>query len=160
MSQLKLRETFPLLARHEGVWEGWYRHFDINGNQIDAHKSKLVCRIPDDKPNIYHQTNHYTWENGEKDIRDFMGEAHEDKLVFDNDIITGWAAEVTLDEHRRTMMLHWTRVGEPSTYLYEMIHLSDCGQFRSRVWQWLEGGKTLKRTLIDEQRTSNDWRGH
>ena len=77
MSKLNLRETFALLARHEGVWEGWYRHFDINGEQIDAHKSKLVCRIPDEKPNIYHQTNHYTWENGETEIRDFMGEAHE-----------------------------------------------------------------------------------
>lgn len=159
MTQLLLRETFPLLARNEGIWEGWYRHFDIDGNQIDAHRSKLVCRIPDDAQNIYHQTNHYTWEDGSTEIRDFKGEAFEDKLVFDNDLIKGWAAEVKLDENRRTMMLHWERVDEPGIYLYEMIQLSDCGKLRTRVWQWIKDGKTLKRTLIDERKVSDEWRG-
>lgn len=156
---LSLRETFPLLTRHEGVWEGWYRHVDIDGVQVDAHHARLVCRIPDDAPNIYHQTNHYTWEDGKTEIRDFKGEAKGDRLVFDNDIIKGWAAEEPLDENRRTMMLHWVRCGEPGIYLYEMIQLSDCGQFRTRVWQWLADGKTVQRTLIDEKKISDEWRG-
>jgi len=33
-----------------------------------------------------------------------------------------------------------------------MIHNSDCGKFRSRVWQWIRDGKTQMRTLIDEQK--------
>jgi len=156
---LSLRETFPLLARHEGIWEGWYRYIDVNGKEIDAHRSRLVCRIPDDMPNIYHQTNHYTWDNGQTDVRDFKGEAAIDRLIFDNDIIKGWAAEEPLDESRRTMMLHWTRCGEPDLYLYEMIQLSDCGQYRARVWQWLKAGQTVQRTLIDEHKVSDDWRG-
>lgn len=156
---LSLRETFPLLARHEGIWEGWYRHIDVNGVQIDAHRSRLVCRIPDDAPNVYHQTNHYTWDDGTKEIRDFKGEAEADRLVFDNDIIQGWAAEEPLDDKRRTMMLCWVRCGEPGIYLYEMIQLSDCGNFRTRVWQWLADGKTVKRTLIDEEKVSDNWRG-
>jgi len=154
-----LRETFPLLARNEGIWEGWYRHVDINGVQIDAHRSRLICRIPDDTQNVYHQTNHYTWDDGSTEVRDFKGEAFEDKLIFDNELIKGWAAEVTSDEKRRTMMLHWERVNEPSIYLYEMIQLSDCGKLRSRVWQWIKDGKTLKRTLIDEHKVLDDWRG-
>ena len=24
----ELKKIMPLLARHEGVWEGWYRYFD------------------------------------------------------------------------------------------------------------------------------------
>lgn len=155
---LDLNETFPLLARHLGIWDGWYRHIDIDGNQIDAHRSRLVCRIPDETPNIYHQTNHYTWDDGRTEIRDFKGHAHENKLKLDNDIIQGWAGEEPLDEHRRTMMLHWTRNGEPDVYLYEMIQLSDCGTKRARVWQWLNAGVTVKRTLIDEHRVSADWR--
>lgn len=157
---LKLKETFPLLARHIGIWDGMYRHYDAGGVLVDEHKSRLVCRIPDDAENIYHQTNHYTWDSGKKDIRDFKGEAHKDRLIFDNDIIKGWAAEEPLDQNRRTMMLHWERVGEPGIYLYEMIQLSDCGQFRARVWQWLKDGKTIMRTLIDEEKVSDDWRGH
>jgi hypothetical protein len=157
MSQLSLYETFPLLAKNLGVWEGWYRYIDINGNQIDAHKSKLVCRIPEQTPHIYHQTNHYSWEDGKTDVRDFKGEAAENKLIFDNEIIKGWAAEVGLDEYQRTIMLHWTRVGEPDLYLYEMIQLSDCNTLRTRVWQWMKAGKTVQRTLIDEKRVADHW---
>ena len=39
----------------------------------------------------------------------------------------------------------------PDIYLYEMIQLSDCGHYRSRVWQWFQEGRLVKRTLIDEQ---------
>ncbi len=160
MSNLSLRETFPQLALHAGVWEGWYRYIDVDGNQIDAHKSKLVCRLPENQPDLYHQTNHYTWEDGTTDVRDFKGNAFENKLIFDNDIIKGWAGEVTLDENRRTMMLHWERMGEPGVYLYEMIQISDCNNFRTRVWQWIENGQATQRTLIDEHRVSHDWQGH
>jgi len=86
--------------------------------------------------------------------------AFEDKLIFDNDIIKGWAGEVALDDSERTIFLHWERVEEPDMYLYEMIQISDCGNFRSRVWQWIKGGQTIRRTLIDEQRVSLDWAGH
>lgn len=156
---VSLRDTFPLLARHEGLWEGWYRYLDIDGNQTDAHRARLTCRILDDQPHIYHQTNHYTWDDGRTDIRDFKGHAEGSRLILDNDIIKGWSAEVPEDNHGRTMMLHWTRVGEPGIYLYEMIQLSDCGNHRARVWQWLKDGKTIQRTLIDETRISDDWRG-
>lgn len=158
MTQLSLRQTFPLLERHEGVWEGWYRHIDVGGAQVDAHRARLVCRIPDDTPNVYHQTNHYSWSDGSTEVRDFKGEAKGDRLVFDNDIIKGWAAEEPLDENRRTMMLHWVRCDAPAIYLYEMIQLSDCGQYRTRVWQWLRDGQTVKRTLIDERKVSDEWR--
>ncbi len=55
-------------------------------------------------------------------------------------------------------MLNWTRSAEPGTYLYEMIHLSDCGNYRARVWQWFREGRLTQRTLIDEQRVSSNWR--
>ena len=154
---MSLREKMPLLARHEGVWDGYYRYFDDTGNKIDEHKSRLLCRMigADD----YHQTNYYFWADGRKDTRDFPAIVKEDRLVFYTDI-SGWAAEVPLDENNRTIMLHWTRNNEPDLYLYEMIQLSDCGQYRARVWQWFRKGRLFQRSLIDEQRLSKDWQAY
>lgn len=151
---MSLREAMPLLARHEGVWDGWYRHYDAQGNKIDEHKSRLLCRIRDDRE--YHQTNLYRWSDGKTDTRDFPAKIRDDRLWFDTDI-AGWAATVELDEDERTMMLHWTRKGEPDLYLYEMIQISDDGVARARVWHWFKNDRLLQRTLVDERRVSTDW---
>ncbi len=151
---MTLKETMPVLTRHEGVWDGWYRYFDINGNRIDEHKSRLICRFPTE--DSYHQTNHYFWADGKRDDRDFPTRIEDGKMIFYTEI-QGWAAEVKLDEYNRTVMLHWQRVAEPGLYLYEMIQISDCGNYRARVWQWFRDGKLLQRTLIDEQLVSRDW---
>jgi hypothetical protein len=55
------------------------------------------------------------------------------------------------------MMLYGVRRDEPGLYLYEMIQLSDCRRYRSRVWQWFRDGRLLRRTLIDEVKVSDDW---
>ena len=154
---MSLRERMPLLARHEGVWDGYYRYFDDTGNKVDEHKARILCRMSgtDD----YHQTNYYFWADGRKDTRDFPAIVKEDRLVFYTEI-SGWAAEVPLDENNRTIMLHWTRNNEPDLYLYEMIQISDCGQYRARVWQWFRQGRLFMRTLVDEQRISEDWQAY
>ena len=41
-----IREEMPVLARHEGVWDGVYTYFDSQDREIDRHKSRLFCRIP------------------------------------------------------------------------------------------------------------------
>jgi hypothetical protein len=151
---MSLRDTFPFLARSEGVWDGYYRYFDPEGNKIDEHKSRLVCRIKDDRD--YHQTNIYRWADGKHQDRDFPADIDGERLLFSTEI-TGWAQAVDLDEHNRTMMLNWTRNGEPDLYLYEMIQLSDDSKSRARVWQWFKADRLLQRTLIDERFVSRDW---
>ena len=152
---MSLRASLPYLARNEGVWEGYYRYYDAAGNKIDEHKSRLVCRIKNDRD--YHQTNLYRWADGRKENRDFPARIEGSRLVFTSEI-TGWAEAVDLDEHKRTMMLHWTRNDEPDLYLYEMIQLSDDGEARARVWQWFKSDRLMQRTLIDEVRVSTDWK--
>ncbi len=154
---LTLKEKIPLIARNEGVWEGYYRYYDANGDKIDEHKSRLICRFP--TAHDYHQTNHYFWADGKTDVRDFPSRVEQNKLVFFTRI-DGWAAEVPLDEFKRTVMLHWTRKDEPGLYLYEMIQLSDCGNYRARVWQWFRDGRLWQRTLVDERRVSDDWKAY
>lgn len=154
-----IKQTMPLLAKHEGVWEGVYRYYDADGNKIDEHRSRLICRFPDNEEFEYRQSNHYTWGDGRTETRDFPARYRDGRILWDNDLITGWAAEVALDEHQRTIMLHWVRKGEANTYLYEMINTSDDGKSRSRVWQWIEDGKLKMRTLIDEVKVSDSWAG-
>lgn len=151
---MSLRQALPFLARNEGVWEGYYRYYDPAGNKIDEHRSRLLCRILDDRD--YHQTNVYRWADGRKETRDFPAAIEGERLIFTSEI-SGWAQAVDLDEHGRTMMLHWTRNGEPDLYLYEMIQLADDGEARARVWQWFKADRLLQRTLIDERRVSTDW---
>ncbi len=154
---MSLREDMPLLARHEGVWDGFYRYFDRHGNKIDEHKSRLICRMIGAED--YHQTNHYFWEDGKKEVRDFPAHVKDNRLWFYTDI-DGWAAEVPLDENKRTIMLYWTRINEPGMCLYEMIQISDCGRYRARVWQWFREGRLFQRTLVDEQRISHEWQSY
>lgn len=35
---MSLRKAMPLLARHEGVWDGFYRYYDAAGDKIDEHR--------------------------------------------------------------------------------------------------------------------------
>jgi len=153
----EVRKAMPLLARNEGVWEGWYRYVDRSGNLVDQHRSRLFCRLRDDGPTAYHQTNHYFWEDGRVEVRDFPA-WYEKGRIWWNDLITGWAAAMQPDDYNRSTCLNWTRNGEPDLYLYEMIQLSDDGINRARTWQWFKGGICFQRTLIDETLVTRDWK--
>jgi hypothetical protein len=153
-----IREDMPLLARHEGVWDGTYTYYNAAGEKIDEHKSRLLCRFPDGGPHLYHQTNFYTWPDGRTETREFPAEYRDKRVWWDNDLIKGWAAEVPLDFENRTVMLYWQRQGDPSLYLYEMIQISDDGDTRCRTWHWIRNGQLETRTAIQEKRFSHDWR--
>jgi len=154
-----IRENMPLLARHEGVWDGTYTYFNAQNEKIDEHASRLLCRFPDDDSKApYHQTNHYTWADGKTEIREFPAEYRDNRIWWNNDLIVGWAAEVPLDEYNRTVMLYWQRTGDPSLYLYEQIKISDDGQNRCRTWHWIRDGKLETRTAIQEVFVTKDWR--
>lgn len=153
-----IKKAMPILARHEGVWEGWYREYDADGGLIEQYRSQLICRFPNSGPYPYHQTNHYFRDSG-KESREFPATYRDGRIWWDNELISGWAAEVGLDDKHRTVMLHWVRKSDPNTYLYEMINLSDCGKYRSRVWQWISDGRLRMRTLIDETKVSDSWAG-
>ncbi len=155
---MSIREAMPLLARHEGVWDGTYSHFNGANQKVDEHASRLLCRFPDSGPYPYHQTNLYNWDDGRTETRDFPATFKDNRIWFDTDLIKGWAAEVPLDEFNRTVMLYWQRQGDPALYLYEMIQLSDDGQNRCRTWHWIRNGVLETRTAIQEKLVTRDWR--
>lgn len=155
---MSIRAEMPLLARHEGVWDGIYIYYNAAGEKVDEHRSRLLCRFPDGGEHPYHQTNFYTWDDGRQEIRDFPASYRDKRVWWDNDLIKGWAAEVALDECDRTVMLYWQRQGDPSLYLYEMIQLADDGQSRCRTWHWIRNGQLETRTAIQERLVTRDWR--
>ena len=153
-----IRDEMPLLARHEGVWDGTYRHYDAAGKLADEHQSRVVCRFPDEGSHAYVQTNQYNWADGRSQIRDFPAQWRDGRLWWDNELITGWATELPMDDKGRTMVLYWQFVADPGLYLYEMIQLSDCGKKRSRTWQWIRDGEIEARPALDEKLVTRDWR--
>lgn len=149
-----IREGMPLLAKHEGEWKGVYTHVDADGNIIDQHKSHLSCLFPEDGSHDYHQTNRYYWDDGRTEEYSFPGTYDGyGRMLFDTPRLKGitWG----LDEN--AVYLTWTYKAagpEVDQRLYELILLSDDGQHRTRVWQWLEQGVCVRRTLINEQKVS------
>jgi hypothetical protein len=153
-----IRDDMPLLARHEGVWDGTYTYYNAAGEKVDEHTSRLFCRFVDDAEFPYHQTNHYTWADGRTEIRDFPARYRDKRIWWDNELIKGSAWEVGQDDNARTVMLFWERTGGPELYLYEMIQLADCGTRRCRTWHWIRGGQLVTRTAIQEELVSRDWK--
>jgi hypothetical protein len=152
-----IKREMPLLAHNEGVWDGTYRHVDPEGQTVDLHASRLICRFPSAGPYAYHQTNIYTWDTGAREVREYPCRYVEGskELIFLNELIDGWAKEVAEDPGGRTLMLSWFRPDMREVVFYEMINLSADGQHRTRVWQWLKDGRLFRRTLIEERRVSH-----
>ncbi|MEU8249671.1 DUF3598 family protein [Nonomuraea sp. NPDC048916] len=145
-----IREEMPLLARHEGRWEGAYTYVDPAGKIIDAHRAELTCSFPADGEWDYYQVNRYTWPDGRTEEHRFPGTyLGGGRCAFDTDRIRGefWAVD---DD---TIYLSWIyKEHGADLRLFELIVLSPDGNSRSRVWQWIRGGVCVQRTLIDETR--------
>jgi hypothetical protein len=153
-----LKDEMPQFARHEGVWEGTYRHYDAAGKLVDEHQSRLICRFPEDGPFDYVQTNQFTWADGRTDSKDFPATYRDGRIWWDNPLIKGWAAELPMDDKGRSIVLYWQFEQDPDLYLYEMIQLSDCGKKRVRTWHWIRNGELETRTAIEERLASRNWR--
>lgn len=162
-----LRRLQPILARHEGVWEGIYRRYDALGMPIGQHRSRVVIRYrPDPKGGneVYEQTNLYYHADGRQEEIQTTGSFDGDRLRFHSDRVDGWSKDDATDPARRTCLLFmefkknvgWYTAG---VQVYEIINISDDGRHRSRMTQHLQGGKTLTRTLIDETFRTRDWAG-
>lgn len=146
-----IKDDMKLLARHEGEWEGEYIHVGVDGEVIDRHRSQLSCRFPTDDPDhAYRQINTYTWDDGREEVIDFPASYDDGQIWFDTERIRGHAWEVDAN----TIVLTWVYKAQPDVYLYEMIQLSHDGVNRARTWHWFDNDRLVRRTLINERRTS------
>jgi hypothetical protein len=145
---VNIREKMPVLARHEGDWIGEYLQVDPTGNILDRHESRLTCQFPETGEYDYYQINRYTWADGRREEHGFLGIYRDNALWFDTERITGKAWEAD----NATIILHFSYKGSPGSYLYEMIQISPCNNYRARTWQWFKDNRIDRRTLIQEER--------
>ncbi|KAF3890685.1 MULTISPECIES: DUF3598 family protein [Nostocales] len=143
-----IREEMPVLVRHEGDWLGTYTVVDVEGKIIDKHESHLTCQFPDDDAYSYYQINRYKWANGKQEEHQFPGTYRDKALWFNTERIDGKAWEID----NATIILWFSYKTAPGMYLYEMINLSPCNNYRSRTWHWFKDHQLFQRTLIQEER--------
>jgi hypothetical protein len=143
-----IREEMPVLVRHEGDWVGTYTVVDVEGKIIDKHESHLTCQFPEDDAYSYYQINRYKWSNGKQEEHQFPGTYRDKVLWFNTERIDGKAWEVD----NATIILWFSYKTAPDMYLYEMINLSPCNNYRFRTWHWFKNHQLFQRTLIQEER--------
>lgn len=156
-----IRDEMPLLARHEGQWEGTYRFVDPAGETIDVHEARLTNTMPDGDgpfPELteahadwdYFQVNEYRWPDGREERLEFPATYADGAIHFDTDRMKGHAWEVD----GNCIVLTWIYKEDPTVSLYELIHLDESGNHRTRTWHWFKSGVCFQRTLIDEKRVA------
>jgi len=148
MSQPVILTEMPVLARHLGDWVGTYTLVDLEGRTLDKYTSHLTCQIPADASHDYYQINRYKWADGKREEHQFPADYCEQKIWFDTDRIAGHAWEA--DDS--TLLLKFAYKTIPNFYLYEMIQISPCNNYRARTWQWFKDNQIFQRTLIQEER--------
>ncbi|HLO87885.1 MAG TPA: DUF3598 family protein [Nostocaceae cyanobacterium] len=143
-----IKTEMPVMARHEGEWNGYYTLVDTQGNVLDKYTSHLSCQFIEQDPYSYYQINRYQWPDGRQEEHHFPGIYKDKKVWFDTERLQGHAWEVD----NTTIMFLFTYKGIPGSYLYEVIFLSPCNNYRSRTWHWFKNDQVYQRTLVQEER--------
>lgn len=164
----RVKEKMPQHGGSEGVWEGEYIYTDIQGKELDRHKSRLTHTFPVDRPNEYDQRNQYTWDDGKTEDFRFtfkmtgddesgyeMGfESERSKgLVWEEPLRIGDLATIRVSWHR-TLIEGYSPFDVPAAMIHELIQMDKDYNHRGRVWQWYLDGELIGRTIIKEQRVA------
>ena len=139
----------PAMLRHEGVWEGTYRHVDLDGRVVDEHASRVECVFPDAGPFAYIQKNRFMWTDGRVVELEFGGELKDERIWWDTDRFSGFGWQT----HDDVVLLSLDRKDEPGVTFTEVIVLAPDPAHRARTWHWFRDGRLYQRTLCDERRT-------
>lgn len=145
-----IKQEMPVMIRHEGEWSGSYTLVDTQGNILDKYTSHLSCQFVENPPYSYYQINRYKWANGKQEEHHFPGIYRDKKVWFDTERLDGNAWEV--DD--ATIMFRFAFKNMPGAYLYEVIFLSPCSNYRFRTWHWFKNDQVYQRTMVQEERIS------
>lgn len=135
------------MLKHEGVWEGTYQHFDVEGNMLDKHRSSVECIFPTEGDVVYIQKNKFEWEDGKTYEVEFGGVIRDNKIYWDTETFSGYGWQ-----SHNCILLQLDRKDDPGASFTEVIILGEDGDHRARTWHWFKNGKCFKRTLCNESR--------
>jgi len=146
------------IARQRGVWRGTFRRYDADGGLAAEFPSEIITRIESrDGRQVYRQTNRYSPPGGSQQVIESVGEIRDGRIVFSNERLDGWSMDLAGDSTGRSSVLIMNYKDGSGLYVHEIISLSDDGKRRSRAAQYLKDGRLQRRTLIDEEKVTDDW---
>jgi hypothetical protein len=147
---VNLREELPVVARHEGVWEGQLLQVDPDLEGLELYETSVVVDLSGDRGFPYYQQNRYEWPDGSEETHELPGEYSGGRIVYDTTYVQGEAWEAAHDD--RSVIVTWTRPREPDCSFHEIITINDAGDERARVWQLFDEKGLRKWTVIEEHR--------
>lgn len=158
--QENYKRAFSENEVYSTTWEGTFRRYDAEGELYQEFPSRIDVTFDPSKDLPYTQTNAYSFEDGTSQVITSQGGYEDGKIVFSNPRVDGYSSAFTLEQDPagRSSMLNLVFKDGSGLYMYEVITLSDDGNTRSRMSQYMIDGKVVRRTLIDEVRTSEAWR--
>jgi hypothetical protein len=151
------------LMAQQGVWQGTFRRYDGSGACYETFASTIVVRMEERSGQLlYRQSNQYRWPDGSEQEFDSEGEIRDGRVWFHNGQLEGWAmelpeGEVAGDGSSVAVLRMWSREAG-GAQLVELIQVSPDGRRRHRLFQSVCNGELLRRTFIDEEKISDDWR--
>ncbi len=152
------RSRLPAIARHQGVYRGVFRRYDAAGKLTAEFPSEITARvIAKDGKQIFHQTNIYAPANAPRQVIESYGEIRDGRIWFSNDRLDGWSMDIPGDPTGRGSVIVMNYKDGSGTYVYEIVTRSADGRRRSRATQYFKDGKLERRTLIDEEKVTDDW---
>ena len=152
------RSGSPHIAGQQGVWRGVFRRYDPSGKLTAEFPSEITMRvIPKDGRLDYHQTNRYFPEGKPKEVIESYGEVRDGRAYFGNARLEGWKMDVPDDPSQRSAVILMNYKDGSGMYVHEIVSVSSDGRYRARATQYLKEGRLVSRTLIDEEKITEDW---
>jgi len=151
------------LMAQQGVWQGSFRRYDCVGACYETFASTIVVRMEERSGQLhYHQSNHYRWPDGSEQTFDSEGEIRDGRVWFRNGQLEGWAMELPEgglagDGSSAAVLRMWSREAGGAQQV-ELIQVSPDGWRRHRLFQSVRDGEVVRRTVIDEEKITDDWR--
>jgi hypothetical protein len=151
----------PALVRQQGVWRGTFRRYDAQGDLLETFPSTITIRIHQEAGCWrYHQTSLHGPVDAPLRRIEAHGEIHSGRVWFRSDRYEGWAMDLPGATPDGGSLLVMRALESSAPDLHEIISCSPDGRHRWRVSQWLQEGRLTGRTVIEEEKLSDDWRTH
>ncbi len=148
-------------ARNEGVWKGTFRRYDADGKLAAEFPSEIIARIEQvDGRQVLRQTNRYSPAGAPQQVIESQGEIRDGRVWFENERLSGWSMDIPGDDSGRGAVIFMNYKDGSGQYVYEIVARSADGKYRSRATQYLKDGRIQRRTLVDEEKVTDDWRAY
>ena len=155
------RRAAPHIAKQAGVWRGIFSRLEADGRLAAEFPSETIMRIvPGEARLLYHQTNIYRPVEKPPETLETFGEIRDGKIHFWTSRLDALKMVEPGDSTGRCTVLLMDYEDGSGMYMHQIVSLSDDGRYRSRTAQYLVRGKILRRTLIDEEKITDDWRAY